>query len=79
MAAAAARGAWLVAWGGRLRRGIAAGRRALPRPGPLTAAVAGVALAGTGVAWYHGRMNVMAPEGSLTVLAQVRDLSFSPA
>uniref|UniRef100_A0A7N5KQZ5 Mitochondrial calcium uptake 2 n=1 Tax=Ailuropoda melanoleuca TaxID=9646 RepID=A0A7N5KQZ5_AILME len=70
MAAAAARGAWLVAWGGRLRRGIAAGRRALPRPGPLTAAVAGVALAGTGVAWYHGRMNVMAPEGSLTVLAQ---------
>ncbi|XP_044105345.1 calcium uptake protein 2, mitochondrial [Neovison vison] len=72
MAAAAARGAWLAAWGGRLRRGIAAGRRALPGrgPGPLTAAVAGVALAGTGLAWYHGRMNVVAPEGSLTVLAQ---------
>ncbi|XP_022378256.1 calcium uptake protein 2, mitochondrial isoform X2 [Enhydra lutris kenyoni] len=72
MAAAAARGAWLAAWGGRLRRGITAGRRALPGPGPgpLTAAVAGVALAGTGVAWYHGRMNVVAPEGSLTVLAQ---------
>ncbi|XP_025730976.1 calcium uptake protein 2, mitochondrial isoform X3 [Callorhinus ursinus] len=70
MAAAAARGAWLAAWGGRLRRGIAAGRRAWPGPGPLTVAVAGVALAGTGVAWYHGRMNVVAPEGSLTVLAQ---------
>ncbi|XP_044928359.1 calcium uptake protein 2, mitochondrial isoform X3 [Mustela putorius furo] len=72
MAAAAARGAWLAAWGGRLRRGIAAGRRALPGPGPgpLTAAVAGVALAGTGLAWYHGRLNVVAPEGSLTVLAQ---------
>ncbi|XP_044769516.1 calcium uptake protein 2, mitochondrial isoform X3 [Neomonachus schauinslandi] len=70
MAAAAARGAWLAAWGGRLRRGIAAGRRAWPGPGPWTVAVAGVALAGTGVAWYHGRMNVVAPEGSLTVLAQ---------
>ncbi|XP_064442368.1 calcium uptake protein 2, mitochondrial isoform X2 [Mirounga angustirostris] len=70
MAAAAARGAWLAGWGGRLRRGIAAGRRAWPGPGPSTVAVAGVALAGTGVAWYHGRMNVVAPEGSLTVLAQ---------
>ncbi|XP_048957246.1 calcium uptake protein 2, mitochondrial isoform X2 [Canis lupus baileyi] len=70
MAAAAARGAWLAAWSGRLRRGVAAGRRALPGLGPLTAAVAGAALASTGVVWYHGRKNVAAPQGSLTVLAQ---------
>uniref|UniRef100_A0A3Q2HU02 Mitochondrial calcium uptake 2 n=1 Tax=Equus caballus TaxID=9796 RepID=A0A3Q2HU02_HORSE len=70
MAAAAARGSRLAAWGGRLRRGVAAGRRALPSPGPVAAAVAGVALAGAGVAWYHGRATVAAPEGSLTVFAQ---------
>ena len=79
MAAAAVRSARLTAWGGRLRRGLSAGRRAWPGPSPLAAAVAGVALAGTGVAWYHGRVNVAAPEGRLTVLAQVRDRSFSPS
>uniref|UniRef100_A0A8C4MYG3 Mitochondrial calcium uptake 2 n=1 Tax=Equus asinus TaxID=9793 RepID=A0A8C4MYG3_EQUAS len=70
MAAAAARGSRLAAWGGRLRRGVAAGRRALPSPGPVAAAVAGVALAGAGVAWYHGRATVAGPEGSFTVFAQ---------
>ncbi|XP_029792818.1 calcium uptake protein 2, mitochondrial isoform X1 [Suricata suricatta] len=70
MAAAAVRSARLMAWGGRLRRGVSAGRRALPGPSPLAAAVASVALAGTGVAWYHGRVNLGAPRGSLTVLAQ---------
>lgn len=79
MAAAAVRSARLTAWGGRLRRGLSAGRRAWPGPSALAAAVAGVALAGTGVAWYHGRVNVAAPEGRLTVLAQVRDRSFSPS
>ncbi|KAI5931903.1 Calcium uptake protein 2, mitochondrial [Manis javanica] len=67
---AAARGARLAAWGGRLRRGLAAGQRVLPSPRPLAAAVAGVALAGAGAAWYHGRVNVAAPEGCLSVLAQ---------
>ncbi|XP_016007662.2 calcium uptake protein 2, mitochondrial [Rousettus aegyptiacus] len=67
---AAARGARLAAWGARLRRGVAACRRAVPPPGPLAAAVAGVALAGAGAAWYHGRGNVAAPAAGLTVLAQ---------
>lgn len=70
---AAAAGARLAAWGERLRRGFAAGRRAWLGPGPVAAAVAGVAVAGAGAAWYHGRVNVAAPQGSLTVLAQVRD------
>lgn len=72
------RSARLTAWGGRLRRGISAGRRALPAPRPLAAAVAGVALAGTGVAWYHGRVNGVARGGGLSVLAQVRDQPFAP-
>lgn len=63
MAAAAIRGARLVAWVERLRRGVAAG--------PLAASVAGVAVAGVGVAWYHGLVNVAAPQGRLTVPAQV--------
>ncbi|XP_027413388.1 calcium uptake protein 2, mitochondrial isoform X2 [Bos indicus] len=67
---AAAGGSRLAAWGERLRRGFAAGRRAWPGPGPVAAAVAGVAVAGAGAAWYHGRVNVAAPQGSLTVLAQ---------
>nr|XP_031321590.1 LOW QUALITY PROTEIN: calcium uptake protein 2, mitochondrial [Camelus dromedarius] len=67
---AAAGGARLAAWSGRLRRGLSAGRRALPGPGPVAAAVAGVALAGAGSARYHGRVNVAAPQGSLTVVAQ---------
>ncbi|XP_074234013.1 calcium uptake protein 2, mitochondrial isoform X4 [Camelus bactrianus] len=65
---AAAGGARLAAWSGRLRRGLSAGRRALP--GPVAAAVAGVALAGAGALRYHGRVNVAAPQGSLTVVAQ---------
>ncbi|XP_061290958.1 calcium uptake protein 2, mitochondrial isoform X2 [Bos javanicus] len=67
---AAAGGSRLAAWGERLRRGFAAGRRAWPGPGPVAAALAGVAVAGAGAAWYHGRVNVAAPQGSLTVLAQ---------
>ncbi|XP_020736741.1 calcium uptake protein 2, mitochondrial isoform X2 [Odocoileus virginianus] len=67
---AAAGGARLAALGERLRRGFAAGRRAWPGPGPVAAAVAGVAVAGAGAAWYHGRVNVAAPQGNLTVLAQ---------
>jgi hypothetical protein len=74
--AAAGRSARLAAWGGTLRRGFAASRRAVPNPGPLAAAVAGVALAGTGAAWLHGRVNVAPREGSLTVLAQVWDAPF---
>ncbi|XP_047409080.1 calcium uptake protein 2, mitochondrial isoform X2 [Sciurus carolinensis] len=70
MAAAAGRGARLAAWGGRLRRGLTASRRAVPSPGPLAAAVAGVTLAGAGAVWHHGRLNVAARESSLTVLAQ---------
>lgn len=69
---AAARGVQLATWGARLWRGLAASRQAVLSPGPLAAAVAGVALAGAGAAWHHGRVNVAAPEGSLTVLAQVR-------
>lgn len=63
MAAAAARSARLVAWGERLRRGVAAR--------PVAASLAGVALAGGGVAWYHGLVNVAAPQGRHSVLAQV--------
>lgn len=73
MAAAAGSCARLAAWGGRLRRGLAASRRALPSPGPLAAAVAGAALAGVGAAWHHSRVNVAARDGSLAVSAQVRD------
>lgn len=75
-AAAAGRSARLAAWGGRLRRGLAAGRRTVPSRGPLAAAVAGVALAGAGAAWHHGRVKAAAREGTYTVLAQVR---LSPA
>uniref|UniRef100_A0A4X1TZ43 Calcium uptake protein 2, mitochondrial n=2 Tax=Sus scrofa TaxID=9823 RepID=A0A4X1TZ43_PIG len=67
---AAAGGARLAAWSGRLRRGLAAGWRAWPGPGPVAAAAAGVALAGAGATWYHGRVNVAAPRGGLTVVAQ---------
>ncbi|XP_045233277.2 calcium uptake protein 2, mitochondrial isoform X4 [Macaca fascicularis] len=70
MAAAAGSCARLAAWGGRLRRGLAASRRALPSPGPLAAAVAGAALAGVGAAWHHSRVNVAARDGSLTISAQ---------
>uniref|UniRef100_A0A2K5PXY2 Mitochondrial calcium uptake 2 n=1 Tax=Cebus imitator TaxID=2715852 RepID=A0A2K5PXY2_CEBIM len=70
MAAAAGSGARLAAWGGRLRRGLAASRRAVPNPGSLAAAVAGAALAGAGAAWHHSRVNVAAREGSLTVSTQ---------
>ncbi|XP_036054896.1 calcium uptake protein 2, mitochondrial isoform X1 [Onychomys torridus] len=73
-AAAAGRSARLAAWGGRLRRGLAAGRRAVPSPGPLAAAVAGVALAGAGAVWHHGRVQAAAREGSPKVLAQKNDL-----
>ncbi|XP_059998612.1 calcium uptake protein 2, mitochondrial-like [Lagenorhynchus albirostris] len=68
--AAAVGGARLAAWGGRLRRGLAAGRRAWPSSGPVAAAVVGVALAGAGATWYHGRVNMAAPQGGLTVVAQ---------
>lgn len=74
MAAAAGRSARLAAWGGRLRRGLAAGRRAMPSRGPLAAAVAGVVLAGAGAAWQHGRVKAAAREGTLTVLAQKNNL-----
>ncbi|XP_052047281.1 calcium uptake protein 2, mitochondrial [Apodemus sylvaticus] len=74
MAAAAGRSARLAAWGASLRRGLAAGRRAVPSRGPLAAAVAGVALAGAGAAWHHGRVKAAAREGTLTVLAQKNDL-----
>ncbi|XP_004639420.1 calcium uptake protein 2, mitochondrial [Octodon degus] len=70
MAAAGGPGARLVAWGARLRRGLAASRRAMPSPGPLAAAVAGVALAGAGAAWQHARVNVAAREGSLAASVQ---------
>ncbi|XP_021038073.1 calcium uptake protein 2, mitochondrial [Mus caroli] len=70
MAAAAGRSARLAAWGERLRRGLAAGRRTVPTRGPLAAAVAGVALAGAGAAWHHGRVKAAEREGSLTVSAQ---------
>ncbi|KAM5147142.1 calcium uptake protein 2, mitochondrial isoform 2-T2 [Callospermophilus lateralis] len=70
MAAAAGKSARLAAWGGRLRRGLAASRRAVPSPGPLAAAVAGVTLAGAGAAWHHGRLNVAARDSSLPALAQ---------
>nr|XP_004670583.1 calcium uptake protein 2, mitochondrial [Jaculus jaculus] len=73
MAAAAGRSARLAAWSGRLRRGLAASRRAVPSPGPLAAALAGVALAGAGAAWHHGRVRVAAREGNLTALAQKND------
>ncbi|XP_060050699.1 calcium uptake protein 2, mitochondrial isoform X1 [Erinaceus europaeus] len=73
---AAARGARLLGWGGRqLRRVLEAGRQALPEPGPSSAAVAGVALAAAGVAWYHGRKSVAAPEGGPAVLAQ-KDVNY---
>lgn len=63
MAAAALRSARLMAWGERLRRGVAAR--------PVAASLAGVALAGVGVAWYHGLVNVAAPQGRPSILAQV--------
>lgn len=57
-------------WGGRLRRGLANSRLALARPGPMAAAVAGVALAGAGVTWYQGRVSGKGPAWSLTVFAK---------
>lgn len=78
MAAAAGRSARLAAWGSQLRRGLAAGRQAVPRAGPVAAAVAGVALAGAGAAWHHGRVKAAAREGSLTVLAQVQPRPRTP-
>ncbi|XP_032774257.1 calcium uptake protein 2, mitochondrial isoform X1 [Rattus rattus] len=74
MAAAAGRSARLAAWGERLRRGLAAGRRAVPSRGPLAAAVAGVALAGAGAAWHHGRVKAAARESTLTGFVQKNDL-----
>ncbi|XP_038948905.1 calcium uptake protein 2, mitochondrial isoform X1 [Rattus norvegicus] len=74
MAAAAGRSARLAAWGERLRRGLAAGGRAVPSRGPLAAAVAGVALAGAGAAWHHGRVKAAARESTLTGLVQKNDL-----
>ncbi|XP_042541566.1 calcium uptake protein 2, mitochondrial isoform X2 [Dipodomys spectabilis] len=73
MAAAARQTSWLVAWGPRLRRGLAAGRRGVPNRGTLAAAVAGMALAGAGAAWHHGRVSVAAREGSLPAFAQKSD------
>ncbi|XP_019060592.1 calcium uptake protein 2, mitochondrial isoform X2 [Fukomys damarensis] len=70
MAAAAGATARLAVWGGRLRRGLAVSRRAVSSPGPTAAALAGVALAGAGAAWHHGRMNVTARERSLPSSAQ---------
>uniref|UniRef100_A0A8C3X9P8 Mitochondrial calcium uptake 2 n=1 Tax=Catagonus wagneri TaxID=51154 RepID=A0A8C3X9P8_9CETA len=67
---AAAGGGRLAAWSGRLRRGLAASRRAWPGPGSVAAAAAGVAVAGAGATWYHGRVNVAASRGGLTVTAQ---------
>ncbi|XP_037655712.1 calcium uptake protein 2, mitochondrial isoform X2 [Choloepus didactylus] len=70
MAAAAGLGARLAAWGGRLRHGLITSTRTSLGPGPLAAAVAGVALTGAGVAWYGGRVKAAALPGSVTVLAQ---------
>ncbi|XP_004714880.1 calcium uptake protein 2, mitochondrial [Echinops telfairi] len=70
MATAAARGVLLATWGERLRRALAASRRAWPGPASWAAAVAGVALTGAGAAWYQGRVKLAASEGGLAVLAQ---------
>ncbi|KAM5333901.1 calcium uptake protein 2, mitochondrial isoform 3-T3 [Glossophaga mutica] len=70
MAAAATRVSRLAAWGSRVLRGVTAGSQTVRASGSVAASVASVALAGAGVAWYHGRVNVAAPQGRLTVLAQ---------
>uniref|UniRef100_A0A4X2M3I5 Mitochondrial calcium uptake 2 n=1 Tax=Vombatus ursinus TaxID=29139 RepID=A0A4X2M3I5_VOMUR len=72
MAASARRAALIATWGSCLRRGLAEGRRALPRPGPLAVAVAGAAMAGVGAVWYKGRLD-LAASGCLTVFAQKSD------
>lgn len=46
----------------------------MPSRGPLAAAVAGVALAGAGAAWHHGRVKAAARESTLTGLVQKNDL-----
>ncbi|XP_012996589.1 calcium uptake protein 2, mitochondrial isoform X2 [Cavia porcellus] len=70
MAAAARTSARLVVWSKRLRRGLEASRRAVHSSGSLAAAVTGVALAGAGAAWHHGRGNVAARGGSLAASTQ---------
>ncbi|XP_043853970.1 calcium uptake protein 2, mitochondrial isoform X2 [Dromiciops gliroides] len=72
MAASARRAALIAIWCSRLRRGLAEGRRALPRPGPLAVAVAGTAAAGVGAVWYTGRLDLRTGN-RFTVLAQKND------
>ncbi|XP_074072320.1 calcium uptake protein 2, mitochondrial [Macrotis lagotis] len=73
MAASARRAALIAEWGRRLRRGLAEGRRALPRPGPLAAAAAGVAAAGVAAVWYGARRGL--PSAACpTVLAQKNEM-----
>ncbi|XP_078003207.1 calcium uptake protein 2, mitochondrial isoform X2 [Phascolarctos cinereus] len=72
MAASARRVALIATWGSRLRRGLAEGRRALRRPGPLAVAVAGGAGASVGAFWYKGRLDLPAGD-CLTVFAQKSD------
>ncbi|KAM9031863.1 calcium uptake protein 2, mitochondrial [Sarcophilus harrisii] len=72
MAASARRAALIAIWGGRLRRGLAEGRQALLRPGPLTAAVTGAAVVGVGALWYRGRLDLPAGD-CLTVFAKKND------
>ncbi|XP_072467817.1 calcium uptake protein 2, mitochondrial isoform X2 [Notamacropus eugenii] len=75
MAASARRAALVAIWGSRLRRGLAEGRRALPRAGPLAVAVVGAtgaAVAGVGAVWYKGRLDFPAGD-CLTVFAQNND------
>ncbi|KAF6120367.1 mitochondrial calcium uptake 2 [Phyllostomus discolor] len=72
-AAAAAAAAWvsrLAAGGSRLLRGVTAGLQTVRASGSVAASVASLALAGAGVALYHGRVNGAAPQGRLTVQAQ---------
>ncbi|XP_051846640.1 calcium uptake protein 2, mitochondrial [Antechinus flavipes] len=72
MAASARRATLIAIWGSRLRRGLAEGRQALLRPGPLTAAVTGAAVVGVGALWYQGRLD-LPPGDYLTVFAQKND------
>ncbi|XP_036892982.1 calcium uptake protein 2, mitochondrial isoform X3 [Sturnira hondurensis] len=60
----------LAAWGRRLLRVVTVSSQAVRASGSLAASVASVTLAGAGVAWYHGCVNVAAPQGRFTVLAQ---------
>ncbi|XP_053519472.1 calcium uptake protein 2, mitochondrial isoform X3 [Artibeus jamaicensis] len=68
--AAAVRVSRLAAWCSRLLRGVTAGSQAVRASGWVAASAASVTLAGAGVAWYHFRVNVAAPQGGFTVLAQ---------